>query len=88
MIKVYYGCDYLGDHKALTLNIIDVDFKVFNTLKEAIQFATQCTECLNMKQLLIEQGIPEDLLDENLSAEDLLLNFNNFERYKDNNKYN
>tara|TARA_R100000908_G_C3748898_1_gene143737 strand:+ start:611 stop:877 length:267 start_codon:yes stop_codon:yes gene_type:complete len=88
MIKVYYGCDYLGDHKALTLNIIDVDFKTFDTLLEAVKFAIECTECLNIKELLKKQGIPEDLLDENLRPEDLLLNFNNFVRYQDNNQYN
>lgn len=87
MIKVYYGCDYLGDHTAPTVNIVDVEFKLFNTIDTAFKFAIECTECLNLKELLKKQGIPEDLLDENLQAEDLLLNFNNFVRYQDNNKY-
>jgi hypothetical protein len=87
MIKVYYGCDYLGDHRALTVNIIDVDFKTFSTLESALKFAIECTECLNLRELLKKQGISEAFLDQNLHKEDLLLNFDNFVRYKDNNKY-
>ena len=83
MIKVHYSCDSVGDHKALTPQLIDSETKEFPEIGDAIKFATECTECLNYKELLKEAGVSEEMLSAGLYEEDLLLDSVEFNRYRE-----
>jgi len=83
MITVHYSCDSLGDHKALTAKLIDSEVKEFPEINSAIKFATECTECLNYKELLKEAGVSEEMLSTGLYEEDLLLDSVEFNRYRE-----
>jgi hypothetical protein len=83
-VKVHYACDSKGDHKALTQHLIDTDVKNFENIQKAIAFATECTEVLNIKELLKEAGVTEELLSVDFQEEDLLLlDLPEFSRYRE-----
>lgn len=83
MVTVHYACDSVGNHKAETSQLIDADLKEFHTMDKAIRFAIECTECLNLNELLEKSGVSSSILREN-PHEDLLLNSENFIRYREN----
>ena len=81
-IEVHYSCDIMGDHKALTQQLIDTDIKKFKYMSDAIMFAIECTECTNYSALLKQAGVPEEMAKAELK-EELLINRDEFIRYKE-----
>jgi hypothetical protein len=81
-IEVHYSCDIVGNHKALTQQLIDTDIKKFTYMSDAIMFAIECTECINYSELLEKAGVSEDMAKSEL-REELLINRKEFIRYKE-----
>lgn len=81
-IDVHFSCDIVGDHKAMTQQLIDTDIKTFKYMSDAITFAMECTECENFSELLQKAGVPEEMAKAELK-EELLIDKENFIRYKE-----
>lgn len=81
-IDVHFSCDIVGDHKAMTQQLIDTDIKTFKYMSDAITFAIECTECTNYSELLQKAGVSEDMAKSELK-EELLINRKEFIRYKE-----
>ena len=81
-IEVHYSCDIVGDHKAMTQQLIDTEVKTFKYMSDAVMFAIECTECTNYSELLEKAGVSEEMAKSEL-REDLLIDKEEFIRYKE-----
>ena len=88
-ITVVYGVDIFGDHTARPSRIIDTERRTFDNTQEALDFAAQCTECVNEDKLhsvLKRNKLGAKTFDLPLDqeADGLLLNRAEFSKYKEN----
>lgn len=82
-VKVVYACDTLGDHKAQFVKLIDTDERMFNSDTEALLFGTECTECLNLHELVDNLGEEAVKILLSTKEEPLLLDYKEFDHYSD-----
>jgi hypothetical protein len=81
-MPVVYACDVFGDHQAEPHRLTDVDSKEFKDLDKALKFANECSECLNIEDLLYQAGVSARSIKRmeivTLGTEELLLDQDNF----------
>jgi hypothetical protein len=80
--RVVYACDTLGDHKAQFVKLIDTDERMLDTAEEALLFGTECTECLNLHELVDNLGEENAKILLSAKEEPLLLDYKEFEHLK------
>ena len=86
-VTVHYSCDSTGDHTALSIQLIDTEKKIFKTPFEAINFAAECTECLNLDDVLEKAGVNPCSPCADILNEDLSLDSEELKIYKENKFY-